>query len=62
MQLTTETVSSAAEYARFRDELLDLHRRAGSPCWAVAHPDWVSAWWRSRPLGADVVVHCDPEN
>ncbi len=47
--LTTHTLRSADEYHALRSEMIDLFQRARSPWSAVAHPEWVEAWWRSRP-------------
>jgi CelD/BcsL family acetyltransferase involved in cellulose biosynthesis len=51
---SVDILSDVEDYQAARAGLIDLHHATGAPWSVVGHPDWVSAWWSTRPTSQTV--------
>lgn len=50
-----KTIESVSDFHRVMPALAELHRAVGAPRSPAAHPQWVRAWWETRPRARRIV-------
>lgn len=54
-RLSFKTIESVSDFHRVMPALAELHRAVGAPRSPAAHPQWVRAWWETRPRARRIV-------